>query len=101
MLQACELVAAQVGRSRAELLPDVDRFGLGTTAVTNVLTVKKGMKVGLLTTAGFEDTVASASSRRVASDGWLEVPWQPVERSCILGRQGTDRAWRRCRRGVG
>lgn len=85
VLQACENVAGQAGYTRADLLPEVDRFGLGTTAVTNVLTVQKGMRVGLLTTAGFEDTIASARSRRVSIDGWLEVPWQPVERSCVRG----------------
>ncbi|MEV0544512.1 hydantoinase/oxoprolinase family protein [Nocardia salmonicida] len=85
VLQACEKVASQIDLTRTELLRAVDRFGLGTTAVTNVLTVRKGMRVGLLTTAGFEDTVASARSRRISVDGWMEVPWQPVERACVRG----------------
>ncbi|WP_066285440.1 hydantoinase/oxoprolinase family protein [Arthrobacter sp. B6] len=83
--EACTLVADQVGLSRAEMLSRVDRFGLGTTAVTNVITVQKGRKVGLLTTAGFEDVLSMARGRRASVDGWLEVPWQPVERHCTLG----------------
>ncbi|WP_285189524.1 hydantoinase/oxoprolinase family protein [Rhodococcus sp. MEB041] len=85
VLQACDNVAARAGTTSADLMPKVERFGLGTTAVTNVLTVRKGMRVGLLTTAGFEDVISSARSRRVSVDGWLEVPWQPVERSCVRG----------------
>ena len=102
VLQACELVAAQVGRTRAELFPDVDRFGLGTTAVTNVLTVKKGMKVGLLTTARFEDTVAAAREsaggvRRLAR-GCLAAGRALVHIRAVKERIGRRR---RCRRSVG
>lgn len=43
------------------------------------------MKAGLLTTAGFEDTISMARSRRVSVDGFLLPPWSPVERAAVVG----------------
>src|SRR5205823_13669726 len=57
------------------LLPSVVRFGLGTTAVTNVLAARTGRSVGLLTTRGFEEMIPVARGARVVDDdGWLSVP---------------------------
>jgi N-methylhydantoinase A len=85
VLDACQLVADQIGLGLNEFLGQVERFGLGTTAVTNALVEKQGVRAGLLTTAGFEDTIAMARSRRVSIDGYLIPPWSPIERSRIVG----------------
>ncbi|HEY2300313.1 MAG TPA: hydantoinase/oxoprolinase family protein [Acidimicrobiales bacterium] len=85
VLVACRLVADRAGLTLESLLPRVERFGLGTTAVTNVLAARVGRRVGLITTKGFEDLVPLARGRRVNEDGWLMMPPQVVERSCIVG----------------
>lgn len=85
VLGACKLVADQVGLDLGTFLSKVERFGLGTTAVTNALVEKQGVSAGLLTTAGFEDTIAMARSRRVSSEGYLTPPWSPIERSAVVG----------------
>ncbi len=67
VLDACRLVAERAGTTLDALLPRVRRFGLGTTAVTNALASRRGRRVGLITTAGFEDLVplaAGAASTR-------------------------------------
>lgn len=92
VLGACQLVADQIGLDLGTFLNKVERFGLGTTAVTNALVEKQGVKAGLLTTAGFEDTIAMARSRRVSSEGYLIPPWSPIERSAVVGiRERVDR----------
>ncbi len=45
------------GRNPQEWLKEIDRFAHGTTASTNALIERKGAKVGLVTTRGFEDTL--------------------------------------------
>ncbi len=92
VLDACRLVAERAGISLGELLARVGRFGLGTTAVTNALATRRGRRVGLITTAGFEDLVPLARGRRVNEDGWLVMPPQVVERDRIMGvRERIDR----------
>ena len=85
VLAACRLVAESAGSNLADLLPKVERFGFGTTAVTNVIATRTGLKVGLITTAGFEDLVPIARVRRVSRDGWLVPPDSLVDRECIQG----------------
>jgi N-methylhydantoinase A len=85
VIAACELVAAHSGTTLRELLPRVERFGLGTTAVTNTIATRTGRRIGLITTAGFEDLVPIARGIRVAEDGWLVPPVALVERECIVG----------------
>jgi N-methylhydantoinase A len=85
VLGACQLVADQIGLELGDFLGKVERFGLGTTAVTNALVEKHGVRAGLLTTAGFEDTIAMARSRRVSIEGYLVPPWSPIERSAVVG----------------
>lgn len=92
VIGACRLVAEQVGVDLGTFLGRVERFGLGTTAVTNALVEKHGVKAGLLTTIGFEDTIDMARSRRVSVDGYLVPPWSPIERSAVVGiDERTDR----------
>src|SRR5262249_16798450 len=55
VLAAAALAAERRGASLAATLPRVARFGLGTTAITNALASRTGRKVGLVTTAGFEE----------------------------------------------
>src|SRR3954470_12026282 len=85
VMGACRLVAGRAGQSLEALLPNVNRFGLGTTAVTNVLASRRGRRVGLITTKGFEDLVPLARGRRVNEDGWLVMPPQVLERIAIEG----------------
>jgi N-methylhydantoinase A len=85
VIAGCEKAAAQLGVSLDQLLPHVTRFGLGTTAVTNALTAHDGLRVGLLTTQGFESLALTARGDRISREGWLELPWVPIEQSCILG----------------
>ena len=85
VLTACQLVAESAGTTLIDLLPQVERFGFGTTAVTNVIATRSGLQVGLITTAGFEDLVPIARVRRVSRDGWLVPPSSLVDRECIQG----------------
>lgn len=68
VVAACALAARQAGGTLAELLPRVERFGLGTTAVTNTIASRRGARVGLLTTKGFEETLRLSRGRLAATD---------------------------------
>lgn len=86
VVAAARLAAARAGRDLEDVLPSVRRFGLGTTAVTNVLASRTGARVGLITTAGFEELVPFARGRRVNDeDGWLARPPEIVAPDCIAG----------------
>ncbi len=86
VLAAVRLAASRAGRELEVLLPSVRRFGLGTTAVTNVLASRVGSRVGLITTKGFEELVPLARGRRVHDeDGWLTPPPEIVSPDCIVG----------------
>jgi N-methylhydantoinase A len=85
VIDACRLAARRAGGTLEALLPRIERFGLGTTAVTNILASRRGRRVGLITTRGFEDLVPLARGRRVNEDGWLMMPAQVVDRHCIVG----------------
>jgi len=98
VLDALGLAAARAGLDGGldDLAPQIGRFGLGTTAVTNVIAARAGKRVGLLTTKGFESAVPIARGRRVTDDdGWLAQPPALVSPRCIVGidervdRQGT------------
>jgi N-methylhydantoinase A len=85
VIAACRLVAQRAGTTLERLLPRVARFGLGTTAVTNVIAARTGRRVGLITTQGFEDLVPIARVRREPREGWLVPPDGLIERDWILG----------------
>ena len=57
VMAAVSLAVSRAGSDLDVVLPAVRRFGLGTTAVTNVLASRVGLRVGLLTTKGFEELV--------------------------------------------
>jgi N-methylhydantoinase A len=85
VIAGCRLVAQRAGTTLEALLPKVARFGLGTTAVTNVIAARTGRRVGLITTRGFEDLVPIARVRRVPRDGWLVPPDGLIDRDWIAG----------------
>lgn len=85
VLNACTLVAEAWGVKLDIMLQQVGRFGLGTTAVTNVLASRAGRPVGFLTTKGFEDLVPLANGHVDSRDGWLVAPWSIVGRERIRG----------------
>ncbi|MBI4289011.1 MAG: hydantoinase/oxoprolinase family protein [Chloroflexi bacterium] len=49
--------AATLGLTAEQLLQNTDVFGHGTTVATNMLLMHTGVKTGLITTRGFEDTM--------------------------------------------
>ncbi|MBU6267789.1 MAG: hydantoinase/oxoprolinase family protein [Sphingomonadales bacterium] len=85
VLASCRLAARAAGADLDTLLPRVRRFGLGTTAVTNVIATRTGLKVGLLTTKGFEETLRLARGRTQEVDGWLQSVDALVDRRMIAG----------------
>ncbi len=92
VLDACRLVASTAGTDLGELLARTERFGLGTTAVTNVIAARAGVPVGLVTTAGFEDALPLAKGRRLTEGVWSFYPDPVVPRERIAGvRERVDR----------
>ncbi|MGE0387663.1 MAG: hydantoinase/oxoprolinase family protein [Gammaproteobacteria bacterium] len=86
VLAAVGLAAARAGLDLPALVPRLARFGLGTTAVTNVLASRTGLKLGLLTTRGFEQAVPLARGARVVDeDGWMAPPPELLPGSAIAG----------------
>jgi N-methylhydantoinase A len=57
-LDALRNVAARAGAPPAEILKATERLAHGTTVGTNALIQRAGARVALITTRGFEDTVA-------------------------------------------
>ncbi len=85
VLAACEVMAARLSLDLSTMLGRVARFGLGTTVVTNMLATRSGRRLGLLTTAGFEEIVPLARGHTVPEDGWLMPPPLLVPREQIAG----------------
>jgi N-methylhydantoinase A len=93
VLDACSKVAGRIGLSPEELLSRAERVGLGTTAVTNVLAARTGLRTGLVTTAGFEDFVMFDRSRPQVEGGWRILATHILSRSQIVGiRERIDRS---------
>lgn len=57
VIDALENAAQNLGISREELLNNAVSFCQGTTIGTNALINRRGVKTGMITTKGFEDTV--------------------------------------------
>jgi N-methylhydantoinase A len=85
VLASCTLAATSAGLDLHAALPRVRKFGLGTTAVTNVIASRSGMRVGLLTTLGFEETLRLARGRTQEAEGWLRSTDALVIRRAIVG----------------
>jgi len=57
VIDAVAVAAKSLGVDSRRFLNDTAMFKHGTTVATNALIVRRGAKVGLITTRGFEDTV--------------------------------------------
>ena len=85
VLEACRAAAARAGVTLEQLLPRVVRFGLGTTAITNTIASRSGLRVGLLITKGFEETLHIARAHVISEDGWLRAPPEMVVPGAVAG----------------
>lgn len=85
IIEACRMLAAERAEPLETLLAGISHFGLGTTAITNVIASRVGLRVGLLTTAGFEDMFVLPRTPQTGPDGWtLAIP-PLVPRERIIG----------------
>src|ERR1700722_16852222 len=57
VLDAVAIAANSLGLSKKDFLERTSMFKHGTTVATNALITRRGAKVGLITTRGFEDTI--------------------------------------------
>jgi N-methylhydantoinase A len=57
VIDAVDVAAKSLGTERTAFLDNTAMFKHGTTVATNALIVRRGAKVGLITTRGFEDTI--------------------------------------------
>jgi N-methylhydantoinase A len=64
ILNAIGVIRELLGNSEAEFFGQTERFVLGNTIVTNAIDEMRLAKVGLVTTAGFKDTLRIARSAR-------------------------------------
>jgi N-methylhydantoinase A len=85
VIGGCRLLAEQLGLSFEAFLGRIVRFGLGTTAVTNVLATQRGRTVGLITTSGFENHLHATRGHRKSENGWLVQGWNPVAKAAVRG----------------
>jgi N-methylhydantoinase A len=85
VIAACRLAAERAGLALEDLLPKTARFGLGTTAITNVIATRRGLRVGLLTTQGFEEMLRLARARTVVVDGWQRPVDSLVDPRAVIG----------------
>lgn len=87
-------VARNAGLDLPQLLDRTRFLGHGTTVGTNALVTRRGARVGLLITAGFEDTpfiqraigrIAGLSDEEMRQQVSLRQPVPLVPRDCIVG----------------
>ena len=94
LLQALGQVAELSGITRDQLLETVGRIAHGTTAATNAYIERRGARVALLTTRGFEDTLfmqrmlgmtAGLTASELTDYSLRQVPEPLVERAFVFG----------------
>jgi N-methylhydantoinase A len=85
VIAGCRLAAQHAETTVEELFPSTERFGLGTTAVTNTIASRTGRRVGLITTKGFEDLVPMGRAMRYPNAGWLLPPEPLIDPEWIVG----------------
>lgn len=94
LLAALTIIAEKEGSDLDTLLGQVDRISHGTTAATNAFIERRGAKVAILTTRGFEDTMimqrmmgmtAGLSPSELTDYSNRRVPAPLVPRSLIFG----------------
>ncbi|MGH7833717.1 MAG: hydantoinase/oxoprolinase family protein, partial [Candidatus Binatia bacterium] len=97
---AVDEAARSVGVESAELLGRTQLFKHGSTVATNALITHSGVKVGFITTKGFEDTteimraigrVDGLSEEEIRHVTWVTKPEPLVPRERVIGvRERTD-----------
>ncbi len=94
VMDALEEAAKVVGIKRGQLLGRTALFKHGSTVATNALITHSGVKVGFITTKGFEDTteimraigrVDGLSEEEIRHVTWVTKPDPIVPRERILG----------------
>ncbi len=85
VMASLAVAAGEANLTLEDLLSRIVWFGLGTTAVTNVIAEVRGARVGLLTTGGFEDELNLARGIRFSVDGPVIGPEQIVPSCAIVG----------------
>ena len=94
VIASLEDLARNAGRDLPSLLRSTGFFGHGTTVGTNALVTRRGARVGLIMTAGFEDTpfiqravgrLAGLSEEEMRQQVSLRQPVPLVERKYIAG----------------
>jgi N-methylhydantoinase A len=95
ILAALDNVSGRLGLSVTELLQRTARFAHGTTVATNALIQRRGARVGLLISRGFEDTLEIARGPLGRSGGvtylqardyiYTEPPERLVPRELVRG----------------
>jgi len=100
LLAAISAIAEKENLSLEELLSNVERIAHGTTAATNAFIERRGAKVALLTTRGFEDTMvmqrmmgmsAGLTPSELTDYSLRRVPDPLVSRDLTFGiRERTD-----------
>jgi len=95
VIEAVRVVAAQLGCSLEALLGNTNHFVHGCTIATNAMIERTGVKTGLITTKGFEDTIpigrvllknAGLSEREIIHISERDKPDPPlIERDYIYG----------------
>ncbi len=86
VLQGIEQLARSYGTGVAEFLGEVSVVIHGTTVATNTMLEYKGARTGLITTAGFRDTIEIRRNyKEAAFDIHLSAPHQIVPRRRRLG----------------
>jgi N-methylhydantoinase A len=94
VMDALTEAAKTVGVERKELLSRTSLFKHGSTVATNALITHSGVKVGFITTQGFEDTteimraigrVDGLSEEEIRHTTWVTKPDPLVPRELIIG----------------
>ena len=78
-----ERAANTLDTTVADILSQTQTFAHGTTVSTNALITRRGAKVGVLFTSGFEDTLAIGRGRSIGRVGGLPQSRNDVIPSCL------------------
>ncbi len=91
VIASLEDAGARLGMSAGEVLAHTDILAHGTTAGLNALLTRTGATVGLITTAGFESTLAIAKANKVhgLTDDELQQPTSWIKPPLLVPRRLT------------
>jgi N-methylhydantoinase A len=94
VMDAVDEAARTAGIETAKLLGNTTLFKHGSTVATNALITRSGVKVGFITTKGFEDTteimraigrVDGLSADEIKHVTWITKPEPFVQRELVIG----------------